>query len=582
MKKLIILGAFLFSINSLNAQTSTNYEEASNPISTNPSLWVKVSAPQVSWGSTDIRYKKEEPAPIARLKKDINLTAWKGERVSAQLVVWTPEALDNLSFIVSDLTSGKETISKDNVRTGFVRYVMTDELNKDGKGGCGYRKSSDYDSTLVADPIDHIASTLTVPANATQGGWISVRVPQQVKAGKYTGTVTVKDGDKVLSELKLAVNVKNRTLPASTEWAFHLDLWQNPYAEARYYNVEPFSKEHFDRMRPDMQNYVDAGGKVITASIMHKPWNGQTYDPFESMVTWLKKADGTWYFDYTVFDKWVEYMMSLGVKKQINCYSMVPWRLSFQYFDQASNSFKYLDAKPGEAAYDEFWGNMLTSFAKHLKEKGWFDITHISMDERPMKDMLATLKVIRKADKDFKVSLAGTYHDELVKELHDYCIAIGEKFPAEVIKSRKEAGQVTTYYTCCTEPRPNTFTFSAPAEAEWLGWFAAKENLDGYLRWALNSWVKNPLQDSRFTAWAAGDTYMIYPEGRSSIRFERLIEGIQAYEKIRILKEEFEKKGNKSAIKQIDKVLKTFDEFSLEKIPAATVVAKAKEAINKY
>lgn len=88
-----------------------------------------------------------------------------------------------LIFIVSDLTSGKETISKDNVRTGFVRYVMTDELNKDGKGGCGYRKSSDYDSTLVADPIDHIASTLTVPANATQGGWISVRVPQQVKAG---------------------------------------------------------------------------------------------------------------------------------------------------------------------------------------------------------------------------------------------------------------------------------------------------------------------------------------------------------------------------------------------------------------
>ena len=582
MKKLIILGAFLFSINSLNAQTSTNYEEASNPISTNPSLWVKVSAPQVSWGSTDIRYKKEEPAPIARLKKDINLTAWKGERVSAQLVVWTPEALDNLSFIVSDLTSGKETISKDNVRTGFVRYVMTDELNKDGKGGCGYRKSSDHDSTLVADPIDHIASTLTVPANATQGGWISVRVPQQVKAGKYTGTVTVKDGDKVLSELKLAVNVKNRTLPASTEWAFHLDLWQNPYAEARYYNVEPFSKEHFDRMRPDMQNYVDAGGKVITASIMHKPWNGQTYDPFESMVTWLKKADGTWYFDYTVFDKWVEYMMSLGVKKQINCYSMVPWRLSFQYFDQASNSFKYLDVKPGEAAYDEFWGNMLTSFAKHLKEKGWFDITHISMDERPMKDMLATLKVIRKADKDFKVSLAGTYHDELVKELHDYCIAIGEKFPAEVIKSRKEAGQVTTYYTCCTEPRPNTFTFSAPAEAEWLGWFAAKENLDGYLRWALNSWVKNPLQDSRFTAWAAGDTYMIYPEGRSSIRFERLIEGIQSYEKIRILKEEFEKKGNKSAIKKIDKILKAFDEFSLEEIPAATVVTKAKEAINKY
>ena len=98
---------------------------------------------------------------------------------------------------------------------------------------------------------------------------------------------------------------------------------------------------------------------------MHKPWNGQTYDAFESMVTWLKKADGTWYFDYTVFDKWVEFMIDLGVKKQISCYSMVPWRLSFQYFDQASNSFKFLEAKPGEAAYEEFWINMLQDFAKH-------------------------------------------------------------------------------------------------------------------------------------------------------------------------------------------------------------------------
>ena len=28
------------------------------------------------------------------------------------------------------------------------------------------------------------------------------------------------------------------------------------------------------------------------------------------------------------------------------------------------------------------------------------------------------------------------------------------------------------------------------AIAEWLAWQSAKENLDGYLRWALNSWVK--------------------------------------------------------------------------------------------
>lgn len=582
MTKLLFLGTLLFSTVCLNAQDTESYQEAPNPVAVNPVLWSEVKAPQVSWGSTDVRYKKEEPAAISGIKKNINLTAWKGEKVFAQLVVWTPETLNNLTFTVSDLTSGSETISKDDIRTSFVRYVMTDELNKDGLGACGYRNSADFDSTLVADVLDHLTPSLVIPANSAQGGWISVRVPQHAEAGKYTGTVTVRNGDTALSELKLTVNVKNRILPVPSEWAFHLDLWQNPYAVARYYGVEPFSDKHFELMRPLMKLYADAGGKVITASIMHKPWNGQTYDAFESMVTWLKKADGAWYFDYTVFDKWVEFMMSTGVRKQISCFSMVPWRLSFQYFDQASNSFKYLNAKPGEAAYEEFWITMLKSFAQHLKKKGWFEITHIAMDERPMKDMQETLKVIRKADKDFKVSLAGTYHPELVDEMDDYCITIAERFPPETIDSRREAGKVTTYYTCCSEPRPNTFTFSPPAEAEWLAWHSAKENLDGYLRWALNSWVKNPLQDSRFTAWAAGDTYLIYPGARSSIRMERLAEGVQAFEKVRILKEEFKKKDNKGAIKNIEKILQMFDERSLGEIPAATAVNKAKEVINRY
>ena len=336
-------------------------------------------------------------------------------------------------------------------------------------------------------------------------------------------------------------------------------------------------------MRPIMKRYADAGGKVITASIMHKPWNGQTYDPFESMVTWMKKADGTWWFDYTVFDKWVEFMMSCGVKKEINCYSMVPWRLSFQYFDQASNSFKYFNGKPGEPAYEEFWMRMLQSFAKHLKEKGWFEITHIAMDERGLKDMLATIEVVYKADPDFKLSLAGTYHKELLEHLDDYCITLAEKFTPEELQKRKAEGKVTTFYTCCTEPRPNTFTFSPLAESEWLGWWAAKINVDGYLRWALNSWVKDPLLDSRFTAWAAGDTYILYPDGRTSTRFERLIEGIQAYEKIRILRNETDKRGRKKNYgKQIDKILEPFNEFNLQEVPAEKVVKQAKAALNKF
>ena len=584
MKKIFLMAAMLLSLTSMRAQqVSEIYEELPNPVATDASKWAKVTNPIIAWGSTDVRYNKELPASVTPVSI-MNLTGWMGEKLSAQFVISTNRDLKNVSVEVSDILAKNYKISKWNTERGFVRYVMTDELNKDGKGTCGYRNNADFDSTLVADVIDHITPALDIKANTTQPVWVSVKVPREnIIKGMYRGTVTVKEDGKVLAELPLTVTVKNRTLPEPKDWAFHLDLWQNPYSVARYYNVEPFTQEHFDLMRPIMKRYADAGGKVITASIMHKPWNAQTFDHFESMVTWMKKADGTWWFDYTVFDKWVEFMMDCGVKKEINCYSMVPWRLSFQYFDQASNSFKYFNGKPGEPAYEEFWMRMLKSFAQHLKEKGWFEITHIAMDERPLKDMLATINVVYKADKDFKLSLAGTYHKELLEDLDDYCITLAEKFTPEELEKRKADGKVTTYYTCCTEPRPNTFTFSPLAESEWLGWWAAKINVDGYLRWALNSWVKDPLLDSRFRAFGGGDCYILYPGGRTSTRFERLIEGIQAYEKIRILRNETDKRGRKKNYgKQIEKILEPFNEFNLLEVPAEKVVNKAKAALNKF
>lgn len=584
MKKFLLMAALVLSAASLKAQqVSEIYEELPNPVATDVAKWTKVTHPLIAWGSTDVRYNKELPAQVVP-GTSMNLIGWMGEKLSAQFVISTNRDLKNVSVEVSDIVAKNYKISKWNIERGFVRYVMTDELNKDGKGTCGYRNNADFDSTLVADVIDHITPTLDVKANSTQPVWVSVKVPtENIIKGMYRGTVTVKEDGKVLAELPLTVTVKNRVLPAPSEWAFHLDLWQNPYSVARYHNVAPFSKEHFDLMRPIMKRYADAGGKVITASITHKPWNAQTEDHFESMVTWMKKADGTWEFDYTVFDMWVEFMMSCGVTKEIGCYSMIPWRLSFQYFDQASNSFKFFNGKPGDAEYDEFWGRMLKSFAQHLKEKGWFEITHIAMDERPLDAMLAAINVVYKADPDFKLSLAGTYHKELLEHLDDYCITLAEKFTPEEIAQRRAEGRVTTYYTCCTEARPNTFTFSPLAESEWLGWWAAKINVDGYLRWALNSWVKDPLRDSRFRAFGGGDCYILYPDGRSSTRFERMIEGIQAYEKIRILRNEKDRRGrSKNYGKQIDKILEPFNEFNLVEVPAEKVVNKAKAALNKF
>ena len=391
-----------------------SYKELPDPVAPSEKEWAAVKVPQVQWGNTDTRYAKHA-VPVIQPQKSITLEGWRGEKLHAQAVVWTGTDLKGLNYSLSEFKNSKgDVLPADAFSGGFVRYVMTDELNKDGRGGCGYRPDhSIYDSLLVADPIDHLLTSMPMEAKSTQAIWINCQVPQTVSPGVYRGTVEVKDGDNRLSTLKMDIKVSSRVLPAPSQWAFHLDLWQSPFAVARYYQVPLWSQAHIDAMRPVMKMLADAGQKIITASIMHKPWNGQTYDYFESMVTWTKKVDGTWAFDYDVFDKWVEMMMSVGIDKQINCYSMVPWKLSFQYFDQATNSMQYVKTAPGEKAYEEMWVAMLKSFSKHLREKGWFDICTIAMDERPMEVMQKTLQVIRKADPEFKVSLAGNFHKEL-------------------------------------------------------------------------------------------------------------------------------------------------------------------------
>ena len=61
--------------------------------------------------------------------------------------------------------------------------------------------------------------------------------------------------------------------------------------------------------------------------------------------------------------------------------------------------------------------------------------------------------------------------------------------------------------------------------------------LDGFLRWAANSWPHDPYRDASFGDWKAGDTYLVYPEGEYSARLLSLRAGIVVAEKLRILKE---------------------------------------------
>lgn len=584
MKKTLLLATLISCTILVQAQdTFTELPDHKSPIAQE---WKGAKEIHASWGTSDVRYAWHSLPDIKTLKRTETLTAWRGERVSTQAIIYSGKATDSITLHLTPFKNGRHTLPAEAVKASFVRYVKTDSWSTpDGRGaGCGHRPDHTiYDSAMVADMIDPHAEALTLEAMSTRSVWTSCQIPTDAVPGTYSGALCIKEGKRTIAKLPLYIKVMNRTLPVPEEWQFHLDLWQNPFAEARYYGTPLWSDAHLEAMRPSMEMLASAGQKVITASIMHKPWNGQTEDHFDSMVTWTKKLDGTWEFGFDVFDRWIEFMMSCGINKQINCFSMIPWALNFPYYDVATNRMQVLHAAPGDTAYEEIWAAMLKAFSQHLREKGWFGITTIAMDERPMHAMQKAMAVIRKADPEFKVSLAGNWHPEIEAELYDYCIALdqAELLPQEIFARRKTEGKKTTIYTCCSTHQPNTFTFSVPAEAAWYGLNVAQSNYDGYLRWAYNSWVKNPLHDTRFRAWPAGDTYMVYPYGRSSVRFEKLIEGIQAYEKARIMRNEFTAEDNADKLAELDELMKLFNFNSQYSEDFPTLIRKGQEGLNE-
>ena len=343
----------------------------------------------------------------------------------------------------------------------------------------------------------------------------------------------------------LVVTVLDRVLPPPSEWKYYLDLWQHPWAVARINGLKPFSPEHYRAMEPLWRMLAAAGQKTLTVTIVDRPWDRHCYDAYGSMIG-RRKVKGRdqgeeWQFDYSLFDEYVEFGRSCGIGPHISCYSVCPMSGHVDYPD-ADGKSSWIPLKPATPAFEEYWRDFLVDFERHLKEKGWLGDTYIAMDESELDELKAVVSFVRRHAPGLKVALAGNRVPSHYKGLDfdSYSQILNDAVDADwkpEVARRKREGKVTTCYVCCGPPRPNTFMSSAPGEAFVCGFFPAAYGLDGFLRWAYNSWGEDPLNDMTYNRWRSGDVALVYPDGSPSWRFLELKNGIQQAEKFRILKE---------------------------------------------
>lgn len=476
------------------------------------------------------RYAKSEKPS---LKKEISTiwkdTVWQNDRVHKQIVLWTTSGgFSDLEYEISDLKGTASNIPASAVQLRFLSYITGDKESS----SCG---SSKHDAVKIADALSEEKVTFFTSSDPLKL-WLTVNIPEDAIADTYKGNFIVKLKGETLEIFIIELKVVNHKLPAVSDWSFHLDLWQFPFQLANLCNgagnkVLPFSPAYFTLIEPFYRLLANTGQKAITTYVKDGAFRAG-----ESMVKWKCSEKGKWSFDYTDFDNFVEHMMKWGITKQINCFSLVGWDKNINYYD-ADNNRKTLELEISSPQYKEIWNTFLTSFKKHLVEKGWFEKTVLYMDEIKQEEMKVVTSLIKEHDKQWKIGLAGSNNPAEIEGLfYDYSTFLGY--------NRATNNPISTFYTSCSHEYPNNYVTlqNSPAEMSWMAWYASASKLGGYLRWAYDYWLMDDPTNIQDQGNAAGDFNMIYRTDNtatsrpvSSIRLELLREGIQDYEKIRLL-----------------------------------------------
>ncbi len=466
-------------------------------------------------------------------------TLWRNERSHKQLILWTTnEPCENLTYQVGELSSGGQVIPASAVRLRFCTYVLGDKEPFDCGGLASHPRQDIYVADALSDtPVTRVEKDDPIKA------WLTVDVPADAVPGKYTGSVKVFSQGELKHDLGLELLVLDRTLPPPPEWKFHLDLWQFPWNLREFIlqsgqELEPFSEQHFAILEPFYRILGDAGQKAISTPIIS---GGML--PGQTMVRWSKGANGVMSYDYAWFDLWVEHMMQWGITQQISCFTLLSGvdraagTANIVYRDEKTGAEKTETFLIGSEPYNAYWLHFLDSFKAHLESKGWFSKAVLYMDEVSHELVQKVIDLVHGHDPAWKIGMAGSYMPtEIESKLYDFSTFLGRE---SFMNS-----QVKTFYTSCSSIVPSNYVTQSgtPAELAWMGWHAAANGYDGTLRWAYDYWRCSDPADARDGGFAAGDFHMIYRSNNflsatpvASIRMEMLREGIQAFEKIRLL-----------------------------------------------
>ncbi|KRF09832.1 glycoside hydrolase domain-containing protein [Paenibacillus sp. Soil787] len=469
---------------------------------------------------------------------NISIVSAKNEYESSQIVVRNDAEFDITKVEFSDLvSSGKDTLSKDNLSYHFEEYELKDTVQPnvfypERVGNLIYPPSD------IPDPLSNEIS-IHVAANSTQPIFVTNYVPSSAVPGVYNGSIKVKTtlGD---YSVPIQVDVENVEIPKITnanfvnyQWTMTNGFtWDNYDVGKYYYGLETYSDEWFKLM--------DNFAKVMADHRQNMVWirtdlflnaTGTKYSDFNDGIPQ--------HIDWSLFDRYVQSFIDRGITNFANIH-LIGALNQIMPSEEKQDAWK-TDLPDALPKTDAFLEHYLTALSDHLKAKGWLDggftwYQHIRDEPTTDKDRNYWTYVARKVKQvapKFKTMDAdpnGVLLADGTKPYVDVWVPLTPAFQEKksLYQAEQAAGKTLWEYTCevNTPPWLNRFWTQPTLTGRLLFWNLSQDGVTGHLHWAWNAWYVGN--------WH-GDSTIVYPDKnrqtvKSSLRYEAQRDGLEDYE----------------------------------------------------
>ena len=251
--------------------------------------------------------------------RPVKIVGPRGGTFSGKFVLGDTQAIAGLKVTVGDLVSGEAKIPASAVRVRYATAWDSEAITIPYiDQALPYPRWPDLLGALAEKPPAEVSVREKPPLDARRAArlagspapvfgavvpvWLTVAIPEEAKAGTYTGQVRVEVAGREALTAPVEVTVVDWTLPKTQDYKTWVELIEVPDTLTLEYGIEPWSEKHWGMIAHAFELLGEAGSRTV-----HVPLIAQTNLGHEqSMVRWIKKSDGTYDWDFTVMDRYLD------------------------------------------------------------------------------------------------------------------------------------------------------------------------------------------------------------------------------------------------------------------------------------